>query len=95
MEDGASSPAPPNCRTPYCFLRDQAAVDYHSRSGHEARVVGRQEHDAERDVLGDADRPGSDAAWSRHFGPPRQAGLTWLINHNHWLTTGAYRSLIS
>jgi hypothetical protein len=50
MEDGASSPAPPNCRTPYCLLRGQAAVDYHSRSGHEARVVERQEHDAERDA---------------------------------------------
>jgi hypothetical protein len=77
MEDGASSPAPPNCRTPYCFLRDQAAVDYHSRSGHEARVVGRQEHDAERDVLGDADRPdrmllGRDI--SGHLGKPASRG---------------------
>ncbi len=40
-----------------CSLRGQAAVDHHPRSGHEAGVVGRQEHDAERDVFGDAEPP--------------------------------------
>ena len=57
MEGGAPTSALPNGRTPCCLLRGQAAVDYHSRPGHEARVVGRQEHDAERYVLGNAEPP--------------------------------------
>jgi hypothetical protein len=69
------------------LLRGQPTVDHHCRSGHEPRIVGRQEHNGESDVLGDAkpaDRVGLHGNVATTLNIFAGGGFNWSSQHS-WI----------